>query len=112
MPDPEANYPQYLVHTALTAGIPWHRTGDMTTEEVAQVVHARQEQVKEQAQLMAWIAYNGAALTGVAINEPGKFPELEDAFPSLFERETYQDWRIMKERMEDYAREKERRKAQ
>lgn len=55
---------------------------------------------------MAWIAYNTAALTGVAINEPSKFPKLHDAFPSLFEQETQQDWRIMKERMEDFVRAK------
>ena len=52
---------------------------------------------------MAWIAYNGAALTGVAVNEPGKFPKLYDAFPTLFEQETQQNWRVMKERMEEYA---------
>ena len=94
------------MHSALAAGVPWHSVGDMTTEEVATVAHVRQEQIKELSQLMAWIVYNCAALTGVAINEPGKFPKLEDAFPSLFEREAQQDWRIMKERMEAYAKAK------
>ena len=76
----------------------------MTSQEVALVAHVRQEQIKEISQIVAWIAYNTAALTGVAINEPGKFPKLEDAFPSLFEKQDHQDWRIMKERMENYAR--------
>lgn len=51
----------------------------------------------------AWIAYNSAALIGVAVNEPKKFPGLGDAFPNLFKREEQQDWRAMKERMEAYA---------
>ena len=76
----------------------------MTTEEVALVTHVRQDQIKELSQVLAWIVYNGAALTGVAINEPSKFPKLEDAFPSLFEQQTHQDWRIMKERVESFAR--------
>jgi len=78
----------------------------MTTDEVTLVTQVRQEQIKELSQILAWIAYNGAALTGVAINEPSKFPKLEDAFPSLFEKQAHQDWRIMKERMEAYARAK------
>jgi len=78
----------------------------MTTDEIALVTHVKQEQLKELTQIMAWIAYNGAALTGVAINEPSKFPKLEDAFPSLFEKQTHQDWRVMKERMEAYAKAK------
>jgi len=78
----------------------------MTTGEVAIAARVRQEQVKELSQIMAWIAYNAAALTGVAVNEPSKFPKLEDAFPSLFEQETHQDWRITKERIESYAKAK------
>ena len=62
--------------------------------------------MKELSQILAWIAYSGAALTGTAVNQPNKFPKLEDAFPSLFEREAQQDWRIMKERMGDFARTK------
>ena len=69
---------------------------------------ARQEQSKEFAQVLAWIVYNGAALTGVAVNDPRKFPKLEDAFPSLFEKKEQQDWWIMKERMENYAKEKKK----
>lgn len=56
--------------------------------------------------MMAWIVYNGAALTGVAVNDPKKFPKIEDAFPSLFEKKEQQDWWIMKERMENFAKAK------
>ena len=53
---------------------------------------------------LAWLFYNNAALISVGINEPKKFPKIEDAFPSLFEKKEQQDWLVMKERMEQYAR--------
>lgn len=53
--------------------------------------------------MLAWIGYNAAALTGVAMNDPKKFPSLEEAFPNLFEKEEQQDWRRMKERVENFA---------
>ena len=80
----------------------------MTAEDIALVAQVKQEQDKELAQMLAWIVYNGAALTGVAVNSPKKFPKLEDAFPSLFEKNDQQDWRIMKERMDNWARAKNR----
>jgi hypothetical protein len=78
----------------------------MTVEDIALAAQVRQEQNKELAQTLAWIVYNGAALTSVAVNDPKKFPKLEDAFPSLFERKEQQDWRVMKERMENWAKAK------
>ena len=54
--------------------------------------------------MMAFLAYNGAALSGVAMNDPKKFPSIEDAFPSLFEKKEQQDWWVMKQRMENYAK--------
>ena len=78
----------------------------MTTGDIALAAQVRQEQNKELAQMLAWNVYNGAALTGVAVNDPKKFPKLEDAFPSLFKRKEQQDWRVMKARMEGFARTK------
>ncbi len=78
----------------------------MTVDEISMSAQVRQEQNKELAQMMAWIVYNGAALTGVAVNDPKKFPKIEDAFPSLFEKKEQQDWWIMKERMENFAKAK------
>ena len=75
----------------------------MTTDDIALAAQVKQAQNKELAQTLAWIVYNGAALTGVAINDPKRFPKLEDAFPSLFEQKEQQDWRVMKERMEAWA---------
>ena len=39
----------------------------MTVEDIALAAQARQEQNKELTQIIAWIVYNGAALTGVAV---------------------------------------------
>lgn len=76
----------------------------MTAEDIALAAQARQEQNKEFAQILAWIMYNGAALTGIAVNDPRKFPKLEDAFPSLFEKKEQQDWWVMKQRIDDFAK--------
>ena len=75
----------------------------MTVEDIALVVQIKQEHDKEFAQTLAWIVYNGAALTGVAINNPKKFPAIEEAFPALFEKKEQQDWWVMKQRVEDWA---------
>ena len=56
--------------------------------------------------MLAWLCYNCAALTGVAVNDPKKFPAIEEAFPSLFEKKTQQDWWVMKQRVEDFAKRK------
>ncbi len=54
--------------------------------------------------MLAWLLYNGAALCGVAVNDPRKFPQLEEAFPTLFEKKEQQDWWVMKQRVEDWAK--------
>lgn len=56
--------------------------------------------------MLAWIGYNCAALSGVAINDPKKFPSLEEAFPTLFQQKGQQDWWVMKERVEKFAKRK------
>jgi hypothetical protein len=94
------------MYKALSAGVPFRKVGAMSVDEIALATQVKQEQNKELAQTLAWIFYNGAALIGVAINEPKKFPRLEDAFPSLFEREEQQDWRVMKERIENFSKAK------
>jgi len=78
----------------------------MTTDEIALAAQVKQEQNKEQAKMLAWAVYNGAALMAVAVKDPKKFPKIEDAFPNLFEPKGQQDWRIMKERMEEFAKAK------
>ncbi len=78
----------------------------MTLEDITLAASAKQAQNKEFAQLLAWVVYNGAALTGVAVNDPKRFPKLEDAFPSLFEQKEQQDWWVMKERIEAFGKAK------
>ena len=56
--------------------------------------------------MLAWIGYNCAALSGVAINDPKKFPSLEEAFPTLFQQKDQQDWWVMKEHVEKFAKRK------
>ena len=90
--------------------MPFKEIGAMSAEEITITAQMKQKQDKELAQTLAWIVYNGAALTGLAINEPKKFPKLEDAFPSLFEKKDQQDWRVMKERMEAFAKMRETQK--
>ena len=75
----------------------------MTAKEIALSAKVKNEQTKEFAQTLAWIIHTGAALTGMAVHDPKRFPKLEDAFPSLFEKEEQQDWQLMKARMEAFA---------
>ncbi len=76
---------------------------NITPEEVRLAVDVETEKQKDFYKMLAWIGYNTAALTGVAVNDPKKFPSLEEAFPNLFEKEEQQDWRRMKERVENFA---------
>lgn len=78
----------------------------MTVGDIALAAQVKREQNKAFAQLLAWVVYNGAALTGVAVNSPKTFPKIEDAFPSLFETKDQQDWWVMKQRVEDWAKAK------
>lgn len=76
--------------------------------DIAFVAQVKQEQNLEITKSLAWIAYNGAALVGIAVNDPKRFPTIEEAFPSLFERKEQQDWWIMKQRVEEYAKAKKK----
>ena len=95
-----------MVYTALKAGIPFDKIETMSVDEIALVVQVKQEQDEEEIKKQAWLAYNEAALTAVAINNPKKFPKIEEAFPRLFEKKSQQDWRAIKARMENFAKAK------
>lgn len=56
--------------------------------------------------MMAWLIYNGAQLTAIGVNNPKQFPLLEDVFPNLFEKKEQQDWWIMKQRVENWAKQR------
>ena len=82
-------------------------TAEHTTPvEIQTAVDVETEKQKEHYKMLAWIGYNCAALAGVAMNDPKKFPALEDAFPTLFEKKEQQDWWVMKQRVEDFAKRK------
>jgi hypothetical protein len=46
---------------------PWRDIGGMTAGDIAIAAQVRHEQDKELAQTLAWIMYNCAALTGIAV---------------------------------------------
>ena len=66
------------------------------------------EREKDFYRMLAWLIPTGASLTAVGVNNPKRFPSLEEAFPSLFEKKEQQDWWVMKQRVEDYAKAKEK----
>lgn len=76
----------------------------VTPDEVKLALDVESEKQKDFYKMIAWIGYNCAALSGVAINDPKKFPSLEEAFPTLFEKNVQQDWWIMKERVEEFTK--------
>lgn len=78
----------------------------VTPDEIKLAVDVESEKQRDFYQMLAWIGYNCAALSGVAINDPKKFPSLEEAFPTLFEKKEQQDWWVMKERVEKFAKRK------
>ena len=88
------------------AGINYNLIENLTPEEINFAAQVKAEQQKEHYKTLAWIAHNQAALTGIAVNDPKKFPKIEEAFPSLFERKEQQDWWVMKQRVEDWAKAK------
>ena len=86
--------------------MPYDRLEQTTPGEIRTAVDVETEKQKDHYKMLAWIGYNCAALAGVAMNDPKKFPSLEEAFPTLFERKEQQDWWVMKQRVEDFARKK------
>ena len=76
----------------------------VTPDEVKLALDVESEKQKDFYKMIAWIGYNCAALSGVAINDPKKFPSLEEAFPTLFEKNVQQDWWVMKERVEEFTK--------
>ena len=82
--------------------------------DLAATAAAMERQRQEDLRMLAWLIYGGAALVAVGITDPKRFPAIETAFPGLFEEKppAPQDWKIIKERIEDYAaRRKQREKS-
>ena len=94
-----------LTQAALWAGIPFGDIGGLTPADVSAAVQIESEKQKDLIRIMAWLIYTGASLTAIGFNDPKKFPSLEDAFPSLFEKKEQQNWIAMKERVEAFRKE-------
>ena len=65
-------------------------------------VNIETEKQKDFLRAIAWLIYTGASLTAIGFNDPKRFPSLEEAFPSLFEKKEQQNWVVMKERVEAF----------
>ncbi|MFZ2538556.1 MAG: hypothetical protein WAX04_06600 [Oscillospiraceae bacterium] len=80
---------------------------DLTPKDIMMATEAQQEKQQELIKTLAWLVYNGAALVSIGYNNPKKFPDIHTAFPSLFQEENeQQDWRVTKQRIEDFAKKK------
>lgn len=83
---------------------------DMSIKEVNDVIESYNDSYKVEMQFKAMCAYNTARLVTEGISVcfgNGKFPQLHEAFPSLFEapKLVQQDPEIMKARLMAYAEE-------
>ena len=74
---PPFTEPPPFVRAAQTgAGIPLKNMGTLMPNEVATAVEIENEKQKDFYKMLTWMCYNCAALTGVAMNDPKKFPSL------------------------------------
>lgn len=94
------------MRSALWAGIKYSEIPRLTPYEIQKAVGVESDRQKDFYKMLAYIVYTGASLTAVGFNNPKQFPSIEQAFPNLFEREEQQDWRIMKQRVEAFAKAK------
>ena len=85
------------------AGVPLSDSTFLTPGDIEEMVDIQTEKQKDFYRMLAWIIYTGASLTAVGFNNPKKFPSIEAAFPTLFEREEQQSWWTIKERIEQFA---------
>lgn len=87
----------------------------MTYREVGDIIQAHNENEKNEIRKNCMISYNTAALFRIAVasvlDDNIKFPSIHQAFPDLFgeekqenQQDGQQDWRIQKDRIEQYAR--------
>ncbi len=95
-----------LARSAIWAGLNFNEISHLTPYEIKTAVEIESDRQKDYYKMLAYIVYTGASLTAVGFNNPKQFPSIEQAFPNLFEREEQQNWVIMKERIETFAKAK------
>lgn len=100
---------------ALKEDIDFFQFWQLTYGEVVEIIQAKQAKEKERMQMDALIAYQLGQLMSCAIainfSKQAKFPAIHELFPALFEppEPKVQDWRIMKERLNQYQSERKKR---
>lgn len=79
----------------------------MPVDQLLDISRLRQKKENAQLRNLAAMLYNCASLIAVGFHDPKHFPTLEETFPQLFDRQeqapVQQDWRVMKQRVEDFA---------
>lgn len=82
----------------------------MTYKEILAAIQGNHRRVKSELQIQASLIYKLGNLLGVAVNNPAKYPTLNEAFPGMFEEpKRQQNWELMKSRIEAYAAERRKR---
>lgn len=83
------------------------RFWDMTVKEIFDFMKAYNAREERRYKMNAAIAYKMGNLNAYAFHQPNKYPDINKAFPNLFEEKSSvnepQDWKIMKERMIEYG---------
>lgn len=83
---------------------------EMSAGEAEKLISLRQKHQREQVEMQAAFVWRLGNLVRIGVNDPKKYPSLEEEFPQLFQKKERQqtDWRIMKARVKAYAQAKER----
>ena len=101
-----------LARSAIWAGLNFKDINLLTPHEIQTAVEIESERQKDFYKMLAYIVYTGASLTAVGFNNPKQFPSIEQAFPNLFEKEEQQNWVVMKERIEAFAKAKKQKQGE
>lgn len=108
MPDPDHDMLSVLFRHAVWSGVPLKDFEGLPVPMILEASRIQQEKERETWKTFAMMIYNLASLITVGFHDPKHFPAIEEAFPQLFEAEkpVQQDWRIMKQRIEEFMMQK------
>lgn len=84
---------------------------EMSAGEVERLISQRQKQQREQTEMQAALVWRLGNLVRIGVNDPKKYPSLEEEFPQLFcknnGKRKQTDWRVIKARVKAYVQAKE-----
>lgn len=101
-----------MLPIALQCGIGAREYWELTYGEIVDTIEAYNAIEKRRTQESAALVHQLANLVGISVSrlvdKDAKYPELHEAYPTLFEvpepqKPVQQDWRIAKERLMRYA---------